>query len=191
VGERFRLVPIRHLRLADTDPRKAQDLTADVAAAILNATASTVWRWTHEGRRRRDTGLRVWLPAFYPYGRGEYARAYYSLADIEAFAVAAWNVPRVPRYEIIPPWYLRKHGRDDLLDARPATVTVAPQREQAGLADDEAEAVRRGYPRGSYADGADVFSPGGVLLNPGPDDSEAMHTAARDELVELVLNPPI
>lgn len=188
-GERFRLVPIKgNAHLTIDDPRFAYDLNADVAAALLDIATSSLRRFTREGRTGRD-GAHTMMNAHWAYGHGHRARAYYSLADVEAFALRAWKRPRKVHYNLIPHWYIVKHHRLDLTDlvqtARPAPNPVP---ELAGLPPEERAAVEAGYPRGAYVDGDDVFSPGGVLLNPGDTESAELHELAKKEIAHMLDN---
>lgn len=188
-GIRFRLTPIRNLRMEAHDPRRDFDLNADVAAALLGVTRSSVWRFHREGRRRND-GQLIMLKALHPYGSIR-SRAYYRLVDIEEFAATAYATKRDVRYELIPHWYAVKHHRYDLIDGehvKPEPVESTPRMETHGLDPDERAAVDLGYPRGSYLDGDNVYSLSGVWLNPPADETPSIRDAAEAEIKSLKEN---
>lgn len=193
-GEAFRLWPVAWAHAAKPgDAAYRYDLNAEVAAALMDAAQQTLRTWSIEGRVRADDGTRHRLRAWQPYGRRPHSRRYYALEDLEMFAVDAWVRPRSIRYELIPHWYLRKHGRMDLAGvAKPAPPTPARLVDGVVLRPippEEQEALDLGYPRGAYVEhhstGVSVWSPGGVLLNPGPLDSQEARLAAAAEIAHM------
>lgn len=191
-GEAFRLLPVAWAHKGRPgDAVHEFDLNGDVAAALMDCSPSTLHTWATNGRPHARTGETHRLRSWQPYGNKPRSRRYYSLADLEQYAQTAWVHPRPIQYHLIPHWYLLKHDRLDLAHlakpAPPPRATLTPQGTIAApLPPEEQEALDLGYPKGAYVEhhsrGISVWSPQGVLLNPGTDDSDDMHAAAAREL---------
>lgn len=182
-GDMFRLVPVSWAHASKPGDRVFEyDLNADVAAALLDVSLHTLTAFVRRGRRRRDTGELVRLECWLPYGATS-RRRYYSLVDLERFCLDAWAQPRKLRYEIIPAWYIEKHDRPDLADRTRPAIPVSTMVGDRILDPAQVRAIELGFPTGSYAeDNGDVYSEGGVWLNPPLTASEEIRALAAREL---------
>ena len=183
---RFRVTRVAHLMLSPEDPRNEFDLSSTIAASLLGIAQPTLWRFRRYGRKRTD-GTVVQLPALNPWG-GITTKALFRLRDLETFAQFAYMQARTVRYELIPHWYAVKHHRNDLISGElvvPPPRKLDPRPAVNLLSDDEREAVDRGYPLGTYADGDNVYSLDGVCLTPGESDSLELHLLAEKTLKNL------